>query len=429
MPLEFKLPDLGEGIHEGEIISVLVSEGDIVSEGDAVLEVETDKATVELPSPYTGTVAQILVKPGDIVRVGDVMMTFGDEGKTVEKPLETGTAVTPTEKLPESAALPERGAGRPVPASPATRRLARELGVELHEVTPSGAAGLVTAENVRAHAASKPGATVDTQPEPARAVPLETAGSLADAPELPDFSTWGPIEMIPLRSIRRATARRTALAWSQIPHAASQDDIDVSRLASLRRRLKPGIEDAGGKLTLTVFAVKAAAAALKKYPNFCVSVDPGKGTIIQKRYVHVGVAADTGKGLVVPVIRDAASKSIVDISIELKELLQRTRERKVRPDELQGGVFTITNIGAAGGRGHFAPIINYPEAAILGLSKARLQPVVIRNREGKTATAARLIMPVVLAIDHRVLDGIDSARFLDYFRTLLENPEQLLISI
>lgn len=433
MSLEFKLPDLGEGIHEGEIISVLVAVGDAVSEGDPVLEVETDKAAVELPSPYTGAVEQILVKPGDIVKVGDPMMTFSDVGDTgigmEEKSVKIAQPAASAEKTPESTPLSDRRSKRPIPASPATRRLARELGVELHLIPASGPAGLVTAEDVRAFAQKESAPDERIQPAIPEAVPLEPVGNITDVPKLPDFARWGPIETIPLRSIRRATARQMSLAWSQVPHAASQDDIDVSRLEALRRRLKPGIAEAGGKLTLTVFAAKAAAATLKKFPNFCVSIDPRKGNIIQKHYIHVGVAADTGKGLVVPVIRDADSKSIVEIAIELKDLVQRTRERKVRPEELKGGVFTITNIGAAGGRGHFAPIINYPEAAILGMSKARLQPVIMRNRAGKTVTAARLVMPVVLSIDHRVLDGVDSARFLDHFRTLLENPEQLLIKI
>jgi pyruvate dehydrogenase E2 component (dihydrolipoamide acetyltransferase) len=433
MAREFKLPDLGEGIHEGEIISVLVSVGDAVTEGDPIMEVETDKATVELPSPYTGKVAQIMVKPGDLVRVGDVMLAFEVESDTVtagqDKPPQPPRVESDAEQAAESEPSAGRGKKRPVPASPSTRRLARELGVDLHRVAPSGPSGLVTAEDVRAFAAQGPEKGEPEEAERPEAVPLETFGGVAAVPKLPDFSKWGPVEAVPLRSIRRVTARQMTLAWSQIPHVSMQDDIDVSRLESIRRRLKPGIEEIGSRLTLTVFAVKAVAATLKKHPQFCVSVDPGKGVIIRKNYIHVGVAADTGRGLVVPVIRDADRKSITEIALELKDLLQRTRERKVAPEELAGGVFTVTNIGAAGGRGHFSPMINYPEAAILGMSQARMQPVVVRKRDGRYGPATRLIMPVVLAIDHRVLDGIDSARFLEHLRSLLENPEQLLISI
>jgi pyruvate dehydrogenase E2 component (dihydrolipoamide acetyltransferase) len=433
MAREFKLPDLGEGIHEGEIIAVLVAVGDSVSEGAPILEVETDKATVELPSPFTGNIAQIMVKPGDLVKVGDIMIVFDDAGAPAsarkDKVSETVPPAAAAEHPPGSEIPPSGRKKGPVPASPSTRRLARKLGVDLRQVTPSGPAGRVTAGDVRKFTQQGPSQAEPIESEIPAAVPLEAYGRSADVPELPDFSRWGTVETIPLRSIRRATARQMTLAWSQIPHVSSQDDIDVSRLESMRRRLKPEVEAIGGRLSLTVFAVKAVAAALKKFPDFCVSLDPGKGVIIRKNYIHVGVAADTGQGLVVPVLRDADRKSITDIAVELKDLLEKTRKRDVRPEELQGGVFTITNIGAAGGRGHFSPIINYPEAAILGMGQARLQPVVVRNKAGGYSTAARLIMPVVLAIDHRVLDGIDAARFLEYLRGLLENPEQLLISI
>jgi pyruvate dehydrogenase E2 component (dihydrolipoamide acetyltransferase) len=428
MSRAFKLPDLGEGIHEGEVIAVLVSVGDKVNEGDPILEVETDKASVEIPSPYTAKVLQIMVKPGDIIKVGDVMMTFSNGAEIV--------AEDTTEKEPvEMAAVPEKppaGKKGPVPASPSTRRLARELGVDLHRISPTGKAGLVTAEDVRNFAGRKEiaeGEPGEQLTATTAAVPLETAAAAAEAPPLPDFSKWGPVQRLPLRSIRRATAKQMALAWSQIPHVNSQDDVDVTRLEDFRRRQKSQIESQGGKLTLTVFAVKAAAAALRKFPNFNVSVDPGKGEIIRKDYYHVGVATDTGDGLVVPVIRDADRKSITEIAIELSELVQRTRSRKIGLEELQGGTFTITNIGAAGGRGHIAPIINYPEAAILGMGMARMQPVVTGSNDGGYDIVPRLILPVVLAIDHRVLDGVDSAKFLDFFRRTLEDPERFLLSI
>ncbi len=220
-----------------------------------------------------------------------------------------------------------------------------------------------------------------------------------------------------------------ALAWSQIPHVSSQDDIDVTRLENLRRRHKKMIEDLGGRLTLTVFAVKAAAAALKKLPQFNVSLDASKGQIIRKQYIHIGVATDTGEGLVVPVLRHADQKNIIELAIELKDLVDRTRARKIALEELQGGTFTITNIGAAGGRGHFSPIINHPEAAILGFGATRLKPVIETNTRGAHKVAARLILPVVLTIDHRVLDGVDAARFLEFFRSVFEDPGQMLLSI
>ncbi len=423
MARAFKLPDLGEGIHEGEVIAVLVSVGDEVKEGDPILEVETDKASVEIPSPYTGKVEEILVNPGDIVKVGDVLIKFSN-GEAAEKEPEKQPAKPIETVTPMTVSTTKAG---PVPASPATRRLGRELGIDLHLVAPTGPGGLVTAEDVRTFA--EKGQKIEEVAE-GEAMPIvETAPFSVPAPTLPDFSKWGPVERIPLRSIRRATAKRMALAWSQIPHVSSQDDVDVTKLEVLRRRHKIDIEAQGGKLSLTAFAVKAVAATLKKYPNFNVSVDTTSGEIVRKGYYHIGVAADTEDGLIVPVIRDADRKSITQISIELNELVQKTRERKISLAELQGGTFTITNIGAAGGRGHFAPIINYPEAAILGLSAARMKPVVVKKDVTGYEIIPRLIMPVVLTIDHRVLDGMDSTRFLEYFRNALEDPGNLLMAI
>jgi pyruvate dehydrogenase E2 component (dihydrolipoamide acetyltransferase) len=442
MARSFKLPDLGEGIHEGEVIAVLVKVGDAVEEGDPILEVETDKASVEIPSPFTGTVQEIMVKAGDVVKVGNLLMTFSDDAIGEKKEAEKEKRETPSEKKKKTAepaekilrqpeenqttGTMERNKG-PVPASPATRRLARELGVDLRVVTPTGPAGLVTSEDVRAFASKEKRGEGAPEEPPAGAEPFVVAG--AAPPGLPDFTKWGSVERLPLRSIRKATARQMALAWSQIPHVSSQDDIDVTRLEALRRRNKQAVEKQGGRLTLTVFAVKAAAAALRQFPQFNVSLDVAKGEIVRKHYRHVGVATDTGEGLVVPVLRNADRKSITELAVELRELVERTRARKVDLEELQGGTFTITNIGAAGGRGHFSPIINYPEAAILGMGAARLKPVIGKTETGSTQIVARMILPVVLAIDHRVLDGIDAARFLEFFRTALENPEKMLLSI
>ncbi|MGD1999687.1 MAG: dihydrolipoamide acetyltransferase family protein [Desulfobacterales bacterium] len=453
MARSFKLPDLGEGIHEGEVIAVLVKVGDAVEEGDPILEVETDKASVEIPSPYTGTVQEIMVKAGDVVKVGNLLMTFSEHSVGVKKEEKPGQepekkeAAKKKEKAPsenkihpaepavkaarlleeyQTAGTQERNKG-PVPASPATRRLARELGIDLRVVTPSGPAGMVTAEDVLAFASKETRGEGTAEEPSAGAEPFVVAG--ATLPGLPDFSKWGAVERLPLRSIRKATARQMALAWSQIPHVSNQDDIDVTRLEALRRRNKQAVEKLGGRLTLTVFAVKAAAAALRRFPQFNVSLDVAKGEIVRKHYRHVGVATDTGEGLVVPVLRNADRKSITELAVELRELVERTRARKVDLEELQGGTFTITNIGAAGGRGHFSPIINYPEAAILGMGAARLKPVIRKTETGSAQMVARMILPVILAIDHRVLDGIDAARFLEFLRTALENPEKMLLSI
>jgi pyruvate dehydrogenase E2 component (dihydrolipoamide acetyltransferase) len=285
---------------------------------------------------------------------------------------------------------------------------------------------LVTAEDVRASA--EKGAP---SPEPAKTPeekPVEMEPAMPDALPLPDFSKWGPTEQVPIRSIRRATARHMALAWSQIPHVTSQDVVDVTKLEAFRRRHKADIEAKGGKLTITVFALKAAATALKTFPNFNATLDSNAGVIIMKHYYHLGVAVDTENGLIVPVIRDVDRKSIVELSIELNELIQRTRARKTTLEEMQGGTFTITNIGSLGG-GHFAPIINYPEVAILGMGAARMQPVVREKGQNRHEIVPRLILPLVLSIDHRVLDGGDAARFMRLVINALEDPDELLMTM
>lgn len=430
MSRSFRLPDLGEGIHEGEVLAVLVSVGDDIKEGDPILEVETDKAAVEIPSPFTGRVEEILVNPGDVVLVGDVMMNFSGaeeaEPAGAEKPAEAPPP-PPPEAAP--AAAPARKEG-PVPASPATRRLARELGVDLQMASPTGPGGLVTADDVRAFAEG--GVEVEKAPPAVAEVrpvaPVEAKPITVSVPPLPDFSKWGPVERVPVRSIRRATARQMTLAWSQIPHVHNQDWVDMTKLEAFRRKHKADIEAKGGKLTLTVFALKAAATALKTHPRFNATLDTRAGEIILKQYFHIGVAVNTDVGLIVPVVRDVDRKSIVEIAIELKDLVDRTRARKVGIDELQGSTFTITNVGSMGG-GHFAPIINYPEVSILGMGSARMQPVVIETGEGEHEVVPRLMMPIVLCIDHRVLDGADALSFLRVIIDALEDPDELLMTM
>lgn len=437
----FVLPDLGEGIHEGEVVAVLVKAGDRVVEDQPILVVETDKAAVEIPSPFAGTVQQVKVKPGDLVHVGDEMITFdgaGGQGSSVEREsapaaAPSAPAVSPAQPAPLPSA-PGEGK-RPVPASPATRRMARELNVDLRLVSGSGPARLVTSEDVRAFAA---GVQTSSEPEPA---PVFSPGqpeapastwtglrpSMIPVPSLPDFSRWGMVERVPLRSVRRATAKHMALAWSQIPHVNHQDWADVTEIDVFRREHKASVEALGGKLTMTVFILKAVVAALKSHPQFNSSLDSEAEEIVLKRYYHIGVAADTERGLVVPVVRDVDRKSITELAIELNALVDRARDGKIGLEELQGGTFTITNIGALGGTG-FAPIVNYPEVAILGLGKVQLLPTV-RGSLDAYEIVPRLKMPLVLAFDHRVLDGAQAARFVNRVIETLENPARLLLTI
>lgn len=458
MPREFKLPDLGEGIHEGEIVEVLVSVGDEVEDGSPVLIIETDKATTEVPSPVNGVVKEIKVKPGDVVNVGDVLMVFTERGepeeaakearvekpaeKPVEEKMEKRVSEPEEKEEPEKKRPPlekeEKKADKPtekppvkegpVPAAPSTRRLSRELGVDLHEVPPSGPGGRVTAEDVRAFAETgKKAKEAAEKPSTEKAPAAPSLPAFAEAGPLPDFSQWGPVEKQPLRSIRRSTAKRMAQSWSRIPHVTHADEADITELESLRRRHKEQVEARGGALTLTVFALKAAVAALKAFPRFNASLDTEHEEIIIKNYYHIGVAVDTERGLIVPSIRDVDRKSILQLSREMNELIGRVREGKVEREDMAGGTFTLTNVGPLGGTG-FTPIINYPQVAILGLAKSSYKPVV-RGDENDFAIVPRLMLPLILTFDHRVLDGADAARFMNLVIDALQDPERLLMTM
>ena len=423
MTISFRLPDLGEGVHEAEILALPVTIGQAVTEGDLILEIETDKAAVEIPSPYTGTVREIMVKVGDMAVVGDALMTFATEAVQDEIP--------PTaDASPQHQEPGEKR--RPVPASPSTRRLARELAVDLYAVTPTGSGGIVTKDDVENHARQKPAPkSTRTTPEP----PTLTAQATASPPPLiagrtilPDFTKWGEIKRLPFRSIRRATANQMTSSWTQIPHVQSQDTVDITKLEAFRQKHKTEIEAAGGRLTMTLFAIKAAATALKNYPYFNASLDLQAQEIIVKNFFNIGIAVDTDKGLMVPVIQDVDRKSIKELAIEVNGAINRVRTGTHSREEMQGGTFTITNAGALGGS-QFSAIINHPEVAILGLGQGRMQPAVVTDEHGRHEIVPRLIMPIVLCFDHRVVDGADAIRFLRLVIDALEDPDELLITM
>jgi pyruvate dehydrogenase E2 component (dihydrolipoamide acetyltransferase) len=480
---DFTLPELGENITAGDVLKVLIQTGDTIAIDQSVLELETDKATIEVPSSVAGQVKEIKVKAGDKVKVGQVILSVQEadqasEGKSppastasaedastdggpaenapgestpgesavkiekapgqdaVDRPVE-GTrasepdrpvvAAAPTNEESPRAAPRGRGAASgaekvvdfsrgarpssdvpaepeplPAPAAPSVRRMARELGVDINDVSGSGSSGRISAEDVKAHvnrlvsAAMSPGGTA--------------------AAALPDFTRWGEIERQPMRAVRRKTAEHLSAAWTTIPHVTQHDLADVTALEDLRKRFGKQAEAAGGNLTVTAIAVKVVAAALKLFPQFNVSVDIGAEEIIQKKYVHVGVAVDTDRGLLVPVIRDADRKNIIQLSVELAQLSEKARQRKLSLEEMQGGCFSISNLGGIGGTG-FTPIINTPEVGILGISRAHLQPVY----QG-TELVPRLMLPLSLSYDHRVVDGADGIRFLRWIVEALEQP-------
>ncbi|HEV8584222.1 MAG TPA: dihydrolipoamide acetyltransferase family protein [Methylomirabilota bacterium] len=461
MARPFTLPDLGEGLTEAEIVKVLVREGDVIAEDTPLLEVETDKATVEIPSPMSGRVEKIHVEPNQTVKVGQVLVTFADAGATTAKPTGKQAADTmdPTRKLaPEprttvqdgrarqSGATAPAGADRaearalpnvdapvrtgPVPATPATRRLARELGVDLHTVRATGPGGRVTDEDVRAAAAGGGAPATTTAPaQPARAepaaapAPAKPLATHVTEPPLPNFEQWGAVERQPLSHLRRTIAERMTLSATVIPHVTHFDRADITDLDAVITRNLEAAKARGVTLTLTSFILKAAALALAEHPTFNASLDPSAGQLVVKRYVNLGVAVATERGLIVPVLRDVDRKPVLDVARELGALAQRVREGKATLDDLRGGTFTVTNIGALGGTGAI-PIINYPEVAILGVARGRQEAVV---RDG--AVVPRLLLPLSLTFDHRVADGADGARFASAIVRRLERPDELLLGL
>jgi pyruvate dehydrogenase E2 component (dihydrolipoyllysine-residue acetyltransferase) len=433
MAREFKLPDLGEGLTEAEIVRVLVAEGEEIKEDQAVLLVETEKAQVELPSPFGGRVAAVHVQAGQRVKVGAVLLSFADAGGAA--PSVTPASAPPARAVGPAPSAPARGAppappatGLRAAATPATRRLARELGVDLARVQGTGPVGRISDEDVRAAAGggapapavtSSSVATLPASTGPAEA-PRPLAGPIA-LPPLPRFEQWGAIEREPLRGIRRRSAEHLSLAWAVIPHVTQHDQADITELETMRRRQQKREGEGSADLTLTVFLVKAVAIALRAHPRFNASLDHATGELVLKRYYNIGVAVDTDQGLVVPVVRGVDGKGIRDLAAELAGLVTRTREKKATLEDLRSGTFTVTNTGALGGTGA-TPIINYPEVAILGVGRARQTPVV---RDGQIVP--RLVLPLSLAFDHRVIDGMEAARFSTELVGLLEAPERLFL--
>jgi pyruvate dehydrogenase E2 component (dihydrolipoamide acetyltransferase) len=468
MAVEFKLPDLGEGIHEAEVLDIRVKVGDHVKADQILFEVETDKAAVEVPSPYEGIVEKIMCKVGDIAKVGNVMITFQISGDVQPKAdrakAEVAAAVSgvrenaiPAGKHPaggngktaQVATLPVTArtapAEGPVAAAPATRRLARDLGVDLRLVAGSGPGGRVTKEDVRAFSegnapagrgvASATMATATTKPARDVAALSMTAkyggggaeasgGPLSVQPiELPDFSKWGQVERVPLRSLRRKIAISMSQSWEHVPRVSNFDEADITDLENARRGQEAAVAQRGGKLTLTVVALKAVVSALKKFPQFNASLDEASSEIIFKHYYNIGVAVATDRGLIVPVIRNVDQKNLLELSIELADIAQKTRDGKIELDRLQGGTFTITNIGPIGGTGS-VPMVNYPEAAIMGMARSADKPVV---RNGQIVI--RNILPLSMSFDHRIGDGAEAAMFLRHVASCLENPFHMFLEV
>ncbi len=470
MTTEFKLPEVSEGVDSADVAEIHVAVGDVIEADQIVMEIETEKAVVDLPCPLAGKVAAIHVKEGQSVAIGELLLsieeTSGANSAPAQPPAESAPAETaPAETTPPAAAeepppvkedntednnevakeapVAEPAANEapaaessttavvskgtvssavhqnvanaepttilPAPAAPSTRRLARQLGVDLHKVPGTGAGGRITVDDVQSFVRT------------ITSTGTHDVHSSMSVPTLPDFTNFGPIERVPQNKLARTSAENLSLSWRTVPHVTQHDLADITALEHARKRYMENVGRSGPKLTMTAIIVKAVVGALKAYPQFNSSLDKGTDELILKRYYHIGVAVDTDFGLVVPVIRDADRKTVIDIAAEIGHMAELARDRKLQLSQMQGGTFTITNLGGIGGSA-FTPIINYPEVAILGMSRSQKQLALVDGQPSE-----RLMLPLSLSYDHRVINGADAARFIVKLSKILSDFFQLLV--
>ncbi len=445
--MDIKLPPLGEGADSGVVVSVFVKPGDTISPGQPLLELENEKAIATIPAEHAGTVSEVYVKPGEKLAVGQRILrlqTGGGVAPAASPPQASPArssrpaAVAPAIPTPAASREPTLAALVPAPeeledeipqpvaapvASPSVRRLARELGIDLSRVRGTDPGGRITRQDLRNYIQRLQTLAIKYKELAARASAGPTAGPAPVTGPVPaptvDFSQWGPVRREPLSTLREVIARRLWESWNAIPHVTQFEEADFTRIQELRKKYAEAYEQKRVKLTVTPFLIRAVVETLKKHPIFNSSLDEQARELVIKEYFHIGLAVDTEHGLLVPVLRNADQKSLVDLAREIESLAQRARERKLAREEMQGGSFTISNQGAIGGA-HFTPIINRPEVAILGVGRGNWKPVV---REGQITT--RILVPLALSYDHRVIDGGSAARFIvDLVRALEEFPEE-----
>ncbi|MBE9915716.1 2-oxo acid dehydrogenase subunit E2 [Paenibacillus donghaensis] len=427
---EYRFPELGEGLHEGEIIKMHIKPGDKVTDDDIIMEVQNDKAVVEVPCPVNGTVQEVLTKDGQVCRVGEIVAIIDAEGELPEQdaPAQEAdvaqggadTTSSPAESSPEAA---KEGAPAPaapnkeVLATPSVRKFAREQGVDIAQVTGTGANGKVTKEDVEAFKNGGQAAAPAAQSE-AKAAPAAAAASSAAA-----VDPRAEEERVPFKGIRKAISNAMVKSAYTAPHVTIMDEVDVTELVAFRTRMKPIAEKKGTKVTYLPFIVKALVAACREFPALNAMIDEENNEIVYKKYYNIGIATDTDNGLIVPVIKDADRKSIWMIADSIRDLAARGREGKLGPNEMKGSTISITNIGSAGGM-FFTPIINFPEVAILGTGRISEKPVV---KNGEIVAAP--VMALSLSFDHRLIDGATAQNFMNYIKSLLSNPELLVMEV
>ena len=418
MSFVFQLPDVGEGIHEAEIVELLVSVGDIVKADQEILKIETDKAVVALPAPVNGAILDIPVSVGDVVLVGDPIITFstdeevsGNEKKVQSAPKKV--AVQQAQPVAAEAGSTTLHHKRAL-ATPHTRQYARKMGVDINAISGSGKNGRITDTDVESYAAAPVEKIAAGKPE--KSISVQDVATT-------ESGEFGPTQRIPFKGIRKKTAEAMSLSSSTIPHVWHADDIDVSDLFEVVKKQRAAADEQGIKLTPLAFIVRAVVSALKNYPQVNSQLDEASSEIVIKNYYHVGIATDTDHGLMVPVVRDADRKSILNIAQEIQTLAEKARNREIKLDQLKGGGFTITNVGGIGGV-YATPMIQPPQVAILALMAARKKPVIIDDE-----VLIRRVMPMVIGFDHRVLDGAMMARFMNHLKALIENPMRMLVEM
>ena len=422
----FKLPELGENIQSASLLAVKVKVGDKLEKDQIILEIETDKATIEVPSDIAGTVKEVLVQAGTKINVGQDVLTVSAEGEVAEVKQELPVKQKQQEIQPSSVQeanaeeqkvlkpkvyieeKPSTDPSKIAPAAPTVRRFAREIGVDINKVIGTGPGGRISIADVKTYSREE-NIKKEAQPE------QKFFGGIV-AERLPDFSKWGVTEKKEMGNIRRKTAEHLSYAWATIPHVTQFDKADITELEKLRKMYSKHVENAGGKLTVTSVLIKIITSALKAFPQFNASIDMANQTVIYKKFYNIGVAVDTEFGLLVPVIKNADKKNIIEMSVEMNQLAEKARNKKLSIDEMQGGTFTITNLGGIGGT-YFTPIINTPEVAILGVSRGSYEQVYI---DGKFET--RLMLPLSLSYDHRIIDGADAIRFLRWIIGAIQQP-------
>jgi pyruvate dehydrogenase E2 component (dihydrolipoamide acetyltransferase) len=442
---EVRLPEISENVESGDVIKVLVSVGDTVTVDQPLVELETEKAVLEVPAPHAGVIAELLVKAGDTIEIGQVILkietdvaaaeSFAPTEKSPKEDRASPAGDKPAPKRPAAAPKPavenasaprtpskaepppaapsasasarERRSGKErrtaPPASPTLRRMARELGVDLDQVTGSGPGGRILKDDLTKYARGVVSGSKPSQPH-------------SPASEVTENTKWGPVVREPMSKVRQVTARTMNEAWTNIPHVTQYDKVDITEMDEIRKQYSKRIEQARGKLTMTAILLKVAASALKMFPQFNASIDMEQKEIIYKRHYNLGVAVDTDRGLLVPVIRAVDKKNITELSQELNVVATRARDKKLTPDEMDGGTFTISNLGGIGGT-NFSPIVYPPQVAILGVARARVEPVFANDQ-----FEPRLMLPICVSYDHRIIDGADGARFLRWIVQALEEP-------